>query len=333
MLRKRFAMRWTCLPAVLLVAGCVTTGGGQSDQLTNTVYETYRHVRKLDTDLGGAVSQLNQTATSLGTRVDETEGQVSQLRGSLEQNRQQLDALEQQVSSLTNALYRHFGLSVAPSRPRTAPPADVMVPGEVTIESQSAEQATAGPGPAGTPGTAPELDALPATPGGAAPAVTGESTPAEASPSTTTTVEAGTAEGATSSSAVAAYQEATRSFRDKDYAKAYRQFDDYIKAYPTTESAQHAEFWRAESCFRQGSQSADTGRIREAVKLYENYRQSQPTSRYVPYAIHNQAVAYVELQEKDEAIRLLRQLVQEFPADDQAVVSAKEKLAELEGRG
>ncbi len=317
MLRKRIANRWLCLPAALLVAGCATTGGGRQDQLTNTVYETYRHVRKLDSDLGGTVNQLNQAATSLQTRVEETDSQVAQVRGSLERNRSQLDALEQQVATLTNALYRHFGLSVAPARtPTAAPPADVMMPGEVTVEGQ------VGPAPTASAASS-DLETVSAMP-------PGQSATPESAPSTTAT---DAAEEASASSAVAAYQEATRSFRDKDYAKAYQLFDDYMRRYPSTESARHAEFWRAESRFRQGSQESDQGRVQEAVNLYDQYRQAQPTSRYVPFAIHNQAVAYVELGRRDEAIRLLRQLVQDYPATEDAVKSAKEKLAELEGQG
>lgn len=320
MLRKRIANRWLCLPAALLVAGCATTGGGRQDQLTNTVYETYRHVRKLDSDLGGTVNQLNQAATSLETRVEETDAQVAQVRTSLERNRTQLDALEQQVATLTNALYRHFGLSVAPARtPAAAPPADVMMPGEVTVEGR------VGPAPTASEGSS-DLETVSAMPPGQ------EAAP-ESAPSTTATNVSDAAEEASASSAVAAYQEATRCFREKDYAKAYQLFDDYMRKYPSTESARHAEFWRAESRFRQGSQENDQSCVREAVNLYEQYRQSQPTSRYVPFAIHNQAVAYVELGRRDEAIRLLRQLVQDFPATEEAVKSAKEKLAELEGQG
>lgn len=320
MLRKRIVNRWLCLPAALLVAGCATTGGGRQDQLTNTVYETYRHVRKLDSDLGGTVNQLNQAATSLQKRIEETDTQVAQVRSSLERNRSELDALEQQVATLTNALYRHFGLSVAPARTAAAaPPADVMVPGEVTVEGQVGPVPTALAAPS-------DLETVSAMP-------PGQSATPESAPSMTATDAAGAAEEASASSAVAAYQEATRSFRDKDYARAYQLFDDYIKKYPSTESARHAEFWRAESRFRQGSQENDRGRIQEAVNLYDQYRQAQPTSRYVPFAIHNQAVAYVELGRRDEAIRLLRQLVQDFPATEEAVKSAKEKLAELEGQG
>ncbi|MBM3289820.1 MAG: hypothetical protein FJY92_06675, partial [Candidatus Hydrogenedentes bacterium] len=69
------------LAALVLVAGCTTTGG---DQMANSVYATHRIVQKIDTDLSARVDKLNQTAADLTAKVDASDQATRQLQSMME---------------------------------------------------------------------------------------------------------------------------------------------------------------------------------------------------------------------------------------------------------
>ena len=64
-----------CVAALaLLASGCASTGGGS--HFENTVYDTNRLVRNLDSGLSGSVEKLNETSAELIARVNESDQQI-----------------------------------------------------------------------------------------------------------------------------------------------------------------------------------------------------------------------------------------------------------------
>jgi len=332
--------RWLALcavAAILLAAGCETTGG---NQLQTTVYDTHRRMVKLDKELEESVGRLNESTANLLARVDESDQQTRTLRGLIEENQQKLDTLSKELRDMRTTLYRHWGLTV--SGGTSAPVRDV-VPGQVTVEGPATLQpqppATTVPAPVATaPGTPPQTPArnelvdsapVPTAPTAApaatevpttVPAVTDAAAAAtEAAPAVTA------APPASGENPQALYQEAQRSYSRDDYATALTQFDEYLSKHLNEDEnlSANAQFWKAKCLM-------NMERFAESIQAFEGLRSNFPNSTKVPFAMHNQAVAHSRLGQTAQAQRLMEAVIEQYPISP-AADQARADLQKLRG--
>lgn len=276
----------------LLLAGCVTTGGGQ-DQVTNTIYQTHRIVSRMDQGISGSVDQLNITAADLSERVNQSNQDTRRLQSMVEENQMKLAQVESKLDGLTRTLYQYLGLT-------TAPPAGG-APSLPEVRTGEPEIATAGP----TTTTSGFVDEPP---------MLIDDPPVE-------TIAPATAAGP--SDPVSDYNRAIENYRTGNYDVALEQFGAILTRYPNSENADNAQFWKAECCFK-------LDRFQEAVTEFETLRQRFPDSQKVPYAMFNQAAAHLRLGQQSRALELLRDLVENYPMTP-AAARARTKLKEVEG--
>jgi tol-pal system protein YbgF len=323
--------RWAAagLLAVLLVsAGCETTGGSQTQ---TTIYDIHRRMVKLDKELEGSVSKLNESTATLIARVDQSDEQTRTVRGLLEENQAKLDALSRELESMKTTLYRHWNLTT--TGPAAGAPPSVSTGGPVTVERPATLQPQAP-----TPPTNELVDSAPLPTEPAAP--TTVPTPAPATPAPAAATPANTTQPApvadpaeyTSEPAVPAtdsgdprvlYQQAQRSYANDDFAGALGQFDTYLSQYPSNDLSANAQFWKAKCLF-------NLSRYQESVQAFEGLRSNFSTSTKVPFAMHNQAVAHSRLGQNKEAERLMEAVIDQYPVSP-AADQARADLLKLRG--
>lgn len=316
--RMLFTANLRILAVIVLVTvaapGCVTTGSG--DQVTNTVFQTHKIVSKLDQDLTASVNNLNTTAADLNAKVTASEQQMRDVQGTVGENQKRLEQMQTQLATLMAALYKQFNMSgnpVTASIPPTgviAGPPKIGEPGTVPVVTPTGESPVGAPVVADP--TAPPAD----------PVTTAELPPADPSTSTSSQEE-------TSASDKEIFSRGQIHFKEKDFDGALKSFSEYLDKYPQGEKAGNAQFWKAESVFQVGQNAKDQKKYEEAIGEYKKYRSQYPSNTYVPYAMYNQAVAHLRLNQKTQAVELLNDLVSKYPATEKAVVTAQKKLKEL----
>ncbi|MBX7259032.1 MAG: tetratricopeptide repeat protein [Candidatus Hydrogenedentes bacterium] len=271
------------------VAGCTTTGGG--DQLSNTVYATYKIAKNLEQDLGPSVTKLNQTAADLTAKVEANDMAVKSLQSAIEDNQAKLDSMQKSIDKLSQDVYRMSG------RPT----------GATGLDAYS-----------GTNYSAQSAEILP-PPGGAVAAAQG-TTPVPSPESVPGTAPAGTEVG---SNALTDYNAAQRSFYGEDFETALAQYSAYLQKYPDSKYSDGAQYWKAD-CLRK------LNRLEEAIAEYEKLRTTYPNSPKVSMSLSNQADAHLRLGQTQRAVALLKQLVDNYPNAPE-VELAKKRLKELQG--
>lgn len=280
--------------ALLLCAGCATTGG---DQMANSVYATHRIVQKLDTDMSGRLDQLNQTAADLSARVDASDQATRQLQSMMEENQAKLNALQKNLDRLAQAVYKSFGLS-------PGSPTGVQV-GEASI------QPPAGNVPTDTGASPGVTTPVPGTAEGGPPAVT----PPVESPANDL-----------SGNATADYKKASEVYMNDNFQEALTLYSQFLEKYPDSEIASSAQFWKA-SCYQK------MGQWEQAVREYDLARQSYPMSKKTPLAMYNQAECYLRLGQQQRAIDLLKDVTTNPRySTDATVEMARNRLKELQGQ-
>ena len=290
---------------VLVLAGCATTGG----QTEQTIFDTHRRVVKLDNELSGTVTKLNETTAELSARVAATDEATRRIQALLEENQTRLEALERQVTRIMNSMFEDQGLTTggAPDRVEIIPP-----------------QSRGDDAPAGSPARTPVPTEM-----AQADTDTGTGGPENMGPADNAMVEPpadAPAVGAAAASAEdseTAYKRAQRSYANEEYGVALNQFDQFLQRYPGSELAANARFWKAKCLLNEG-------RYRDAIGEFTQVRNSYPNHSKVPFAIHNQAVAHSRLGETQEAVTLLETVIAQFPANP-AADQAKEDLQQLQG--
>jgi tol-pal system protein YbgF len=106
-----------------------------------------------------------------------------------------------------------------------------------------------------------------------------------------------------------------------DYALALAGFQDFLKKYPTSELADNAQFWIAESYYAQGD-------FETAALQYHRVIEKYPKGDRVPAAMLKQGLCLVELNRSPEGVVLLQHLIQTFPTSDEASL-ARQRLEEM----
>jgi len=285
--------------------GCATGGS----QFQNTVYDTHRRVANLDKNLEASISKLTETTAELSTRAGDTDQQNREIKMMIEDVQNKLAALDKQVTSLGNKLLRAGGYSTG----APAGTSEVGSAGEVKVTPPASAPATATP-PASTPPPPPaaRTESAPAEPAAMESVAT---EPAAAQPAA--------APAATSGDPEADYKVAQDLFTGHDYPKAQQAFDAYLQRHPNTKDSPNAQFWKAKSL--QSMQKYE-----EAIGEYEKVRTNYTTSNKVPYAMHQQAVCHARLGQNERAVKLLQEVVKNYPTTPPAE-QAKSDLQKLQG--
>jgi len=133
-----------------------------------------------------------------------------------------------------------------------------------------------------------------------------------------------------SESAAQLYNQAQRSFINQDWESARAQYEEYLSRFPQTDLAENAQYWLALSYAKLAESRQDLGLYQQSVQSFEQLRSAYPSSSKVPTSLYDQAEVHLQLQQRDRAIALLRQIVDEYPMAPTAV-RAKSKLQELGG--
>jgi len=133
-----------------------------------------------------------------------------------------------------------------------------------------------------------------------------------------------------SESAAQLYNQAQRSFINQDWESARAQYEEYLQRFPQTDLAENAQYWLALSYAKLAESRQDLGLYQQSVQGFEQLRSAYPSSSKVPTSLYDQAEVHLQLQQRDRAIALLRQIVDEYPMAPTAV-RAKSKLQELGG--
>ena len=133
-----------------------------------------------------------------------------------------------------------------------------------------------------------------------------------------------------SESAAQLYNQAQRSFINQDWESARAQYEEYLQRFPQTDLAENAQYWLALSYAKLAESRQDLGLYQQSVQGFEQLRSAYPSSSKVPTSLYDQAEVHLQLQQRDRAIALLRQIIDEYPMAPTAV-RAKSKLQELGG--
>ncbi|MBF0572902.1 MAG: tol-pal system protein YbgF [Desulfamplus sp.] len=102
---------------------------------------------------------------------------------------------------------------------------------------------------------------------------------------------------------------------------ARNQFEAFIKRYPTSENADNARFWVADSYYREKW-------YEKAILEYQRVIEEYSKGNKVPSALLKQAYSFANLGEKSNARLILNELIKKYPQTQEAE-SAKEKLKTL----
>ncbi|MBF0390179.1 MAG: tol-pal system protein YbgF [Desulfamplus sp.] len=102
---------------------------------------------------------------------------------------------------------------------------------------------------------------------------------------------------------------------------ARKQFEAFINRYPTSENADNARFWIADSYYREKW-------YEKAILEYQRVIEEYPKGNKVASALLKQAYSFVNLGEKKNATLILNDLIKKYPQTQEAQ-SAKEKLKTL----
>jgi tol-pal system protein YbgF len=106
-----------------------------------------------------------------------------------------------------------------------------------------------------------------------------------------------------------------------NYDLAVAGFDSFLRQFPSTSLAAHAQYWIGEAHLNKRE-------YRAAVEAYERLINTYPKSDKVPPALYKAALGYVELGDLAKARSLFKRLIEEHSQSDEAA-RAKQRLAEL----
>lgn len=274
---NKYTMRWAAgAMCVLAMSGCASTGGG-GDQMSNTVYATHRIVRNLEQNLGDSVAKLNETAAGLESRVEQTEEQSRRLQGIVEENRMKLDRLQSDLARLSDAIYRHFGLSTTSSAAPLDSNAPMYVdPEGVVVEEPGAErpeETAAAPEPQQTVIPSQSADTMPEASGGGA---------------------------------IEDYKRAQKLLLDKQYDQALAAFQTYLNEYPENGYSDNAQFWTAQCLLK-------LERYRDAVIAYDQTIERFPQSEMVSQAHYYKGLAFLRLGQSAKGRESLQHVITSYP--------------------
>jgi tol-pal system protein YbgF len=114
------------------------------------------------------------------------------------------------------------------------------------------------------------------------------------------------------------YKDAYETFHKGDLEGARRKFEAFLKQYPNTELSDNAQFWIGETYYLKKD-------FERAILEYEKAIVKYPEGDKIPAALFKQALAFLELGDKNNARNLLKRVIEKYPRSEQAEM-AKKKL-------
>lgn len=120
----------------------------------------------------------------------------------------------------------------------------------------------------------------------------------------------------------AIYDAAYNAFEKGQYKEAREKFEAFIKEFPQDELSDNAQFWIAETYYREED-------FENAILAYEKVLKKYPKSKKVPGALLKQGFAFIELGDNKTGKVILEKLMESYPGSKQAEL-AKKKIEEIE---
>ncbi|WP_298439927.1 tol-pal system protein YbgF [Geobacter sp.] len=117
------------------------------------------------------------------------------------------------------------------------------------------------------------------------------------------------------------YQKGLDTFRAGNFAAAREIFTKFLEQYPKSELAPNARYWNGETYYSEKKYEQAILEFQEVIKNF-------PGKEKVPAAMFKQASAFQALGDTKSARYVLKKLVEEYPASEEAK-RGKEKLREL----
>lgn len=120
------------------------------------------------------------------------------------------------------------------------------------------------------------------------------------------------------------YSEGYSNLSQGKYRDAREQFELFISNYPNSSKAPDAQYWIAETYYREGN-------FEEAILEFQGFIEAYPRDSKVPLAYLKQGLSLINIGRKEEARIFLQTLIDKYPQSEEAKV-AQEKLKELAGK-
>ncbi len=276
--------------AMLSMVGCATSMAAGKGQMESTVYDIHRRVVKLDNGLDSTLQQMN----ALVERLNQSDENTRRTLSIAEENQRKIEQLQKDMTDLKSKAYSQWGLT-APRATGQTPSVSILPPAGSDVP------------PPVSVNTGAMQESEPVETAAAAPVVTATPTPAATS----------------GEDPQVHYQRAQRDYANGDFQKALNEFNDHLRMWPGSETASNALFWKAKCNLKLGDH-------RGAINDFEQLRKEYSSSTKVPFAMHNEAVAYSNLGESDKAKALLQEVVANYPVSP-AAEQAKVDLQRLGG--
>jgi tol-pal system protein YbgF len=250
-------------------------------------------VNRMSVTIDALQKQMATQQAATGAKVDTVSGQIQALNDSLDEIKARMNRLEKAVGDVSSQQQQMLPIiqnlpQAGPSTGSSAAPAQ-----------QSFAMPPQSPAPADMAKSAP-------------PAPIVRDTPVPAGPS------------ANAPLVDDMYKSAFNDFIAARYNVATAEFNDLIKAYPSSPLSGNAYYYLGEIDYRGGHYSI-------AVKDYDKVIEQYPDNNKVPAAHLHKGTALVEMQLKDAAAREFRSLIQRFPNSPEAV-QARTRLNGLGAR-
>ncbi len=120
------------------------------------------------------------------------------------------------------------------------------------------------------------------------------------------------------------YQIAYTDYISQNYDLSIVGFREYLKKYPQTEFSPSAQYWIGECYYSKGE-------FEKAIEEFDKVVDLYPRSAKIPAAKLKKAFALYEINKKDDARKLLKQIINDYPTSANEVKLAQDKLKAIEG--
>lgn len=117
------------------------------------------------------------------------------------------------------------------------------------------------------------------------------------------------------------YDAGMQLFDDGKYAAARKTFTEYLKKFPKSQQADNAQFWIAETYYREKW-------LEKAILEYQKVIEDYPSGNKVPASLLKQALAFADLGDKSNAKLILQELIAKYPKSNEAKI-AKDRIKQL----
>ncbi len=114
----------------------------------------------------------------------------------------------------------------------------------------------------------------------------------------------------------ALYNASKQALDKGDFETARQGFQDYLKKYPTSKTANNAQFWLGEVYYREKW-------YEKAILEYQQVIEKYPKGNKVPAAMLKQGMSFYNIGDKANGRLILQELVKKFPGSNEAKIAEK----------